>query len=182
MNTNETAGAGDSLGASLIMGASLNERMKAPHFSYHVECFDRDGNLKWEERFANLVTTAGKTDIVDKYLKGSAYTAAWFLGLKGTGTAVIADTLASHASWAEVTPYTGNRPAVTFGTSSAGSNTATAVGFAITVAGPTTVAGAFLASAASGTSGTLYSAGDFTASRAVVSGDTLNVTPTYTIS
>ena len=154
-----------------------NERF-GPFFTYVVECIGADGQLKWTEQYVNTVMTLGKTDIIDKYFKGSAYTAAWFLGLKGTGTAVAADTLASHASWTEVTPYTGNRLGITFGTTSGGSNTATAVSYSITLAGPTTVAGAFVCSVASGTSGTLYSAGDFTLARAVVSGDTLNVTLT----
>jgi hypothetical protein len=96
--------------------------------------------------------------------------------LKGTGTAAVGDTLASHAGWSEVTPYSGNRPAITFGSTSAGSNTATAVSFTIT--GTATVAGAFISSVNTGTSGKLYSAGDFAASRSVASGDTLNVTPT----
>lgn len=150
----------------------------APRFIYHVECVGADGQLKWTEDYVNLVTTAGKTDILDKYFKGSAYTAAWYLGLKGTGTAAVGDTLASHAGWSEVTPYTGNRPQITFGTTSAGSNTASQVSYSITAAGPTTVAGAFVCSATSGTTGTLYSAGDFATSRSVVSGDTLNVTLT----
>ncbi len=149
-----------------------------PFFTYQVECIGADGLVKWVEEYTNLVTTAGKTDIVDKYFKGSAYTAGWFLGLKGAGAAVVGDTLVSHASWAEVTPYTGNRPGITFGTTAAGSNTATAVSYAITLAGPTTVAGAFVCSVNTGTGGTLYSAGDFSASRSVVSGDTLNVTLT----
>ena len=149
-----------------------------PYFTYEVECLGADGQVKWREVYKNLVTTAGKTDIIDKYFKGATYTAAWYLGLKGTGTAVVGDTLASHASWSEVNPYTGNRPQITFGTTSAGSNTATAVSYSITVAGPTTVAGAFVCSATSGTTGTLYSAGDFAVSRSVVLNDTLNVTLT----
>jgi len=149
-----------------------------PYFTYRVECVGEDGQVKWVEEYKNLVTTVGKTDIIDKYFKGSAYTAAWYLGLKGTGTAAVGDTLATHAGWTEVTPYTGNRLAITFGTTSAGSNTATAVSYAITLAGPTTVAGAFVCSVATGTSGTLYSAGDYTVSRSVVSGDTLNTTLT----
>lgn len=160
----------------------VGEVAVSPRFTYAVECFGADGNLKWAETFHNTVTTAGKTDLIDKYFKGSAYTAAWFLGLKGAGTAVVADTLASHASWSEVTPYTGNRPAITFGSTSAGSNTATAVSYSITVAGPTTVAGAFVASANTGTTGTLYSAGDLAASRSVVAGDTLNITLTVSAS
>ena len=149
-----------------------------PYFTYKVECVGADGEIKWTEEYTNLVTTAGKTDIIDKYFKGAGYTAGWFLGLKGAGAAAIGDTLASHAGWAEVTPFTGNRLGITFGTTSGGSNTATAVSYAITLAGPTTVAGAFVCSVASGTAGTLYSAGDYAVSRSVVSGDTLNTTLT----
>lgn len=154
----------------------LNETMQAPRFTYAVECYDRHGKLKWREIIENLVTTEAKNDIIDKYFKGSAYTAAWYLGLKGTGSAAVGDTLASHAGWAEVTPYAGNRPAITFGTTSAGSNTASAISFSINASA--TVAGAFIASVNTGTAGTLYSAGDFAASRSVLSGDTINVTPT----
>jgi hypothetical protein len=150
--------------------------MKAPRFRYDVVCRDANGNIKWVDGFENLVTTAGKTDIIDKYFKGSAYTAAFFCGLKGTGAAAVGDTLVSHAGWAEVNPYTGNRPAITFGTTSSGSNTATAVSFSINAT--QTVAGAFISTVNTGTAGTLYSAGDFAASRSVISGDTLNVTLT----
>jgi hypothetical protein len=174
--------AGVALGAGLVTNPALAENVSGPRFHYHVECVGADGELKWVEDIDNLVTTAGKTDIVDKYFKGSAYTAAWFLGLAGAGTKAVGDTLASHAGWSEVNPYTGNRPAITFGTTAAGSNTATAVSYSITLAGPTTVAGAFVASVATGTSGVLYSAGDFAASRSVVAGDTLNVTVTVSVS
>lgn len=158
----------------------LEVEQATPEFTYLVQCFGADGHLKWEESFHNLVTTAGKTDIVDTYFKGSSYTAAWYLGLKGTGSAAAGDTLASHAGWSEVNPYSGNRPAITFGTTSGGSNTATEMSF--TINDSATVAGAFICSAASGTSGTLYSAGDFASSRAVVNGDTLKVTPTVSVS
>ena len=158
----------------------MNNETKAPYFIYDIECRDSEGNLKWTEQFRNLVTTEGKTDIVDKYFKGSTYTAAFYCGLKGTGSAAAGDTLASHAGWSEVTPYSGNRPAITFGTTSNGSNTATAVSFSCN--GSATVAGAFIATVNTGTSGTLYSAGDFSGSRSVVSGDTLNVTLTVSAS
>jgi hypothetical protein len=161
---------------ALVARACLHETFVAPFFRYDVTCVGSDGAVKWTEGFRNVVTTVGKNDLLDKYFKGSAYTAAWYLGLKGTGTAVVGDTLASHSGWSEVNPYSGNRPAITFGTSSAGSNTATAVSYSIT--GSATVAGAFVASANTGTSGTLYSAGDFSASRSVQDGDTLNVTLT----
>lgn len=156
------------------------ETIQAPFIRYTVRCIGPDGVEKWSETFDNLVTTVGKTDLIDKYFKGSTYTAAFYAGLKGSGSAAVGDTLASHAGWAEITDYSGNRPAITFGTTSGGSNTATAVSFSMT--GSATVAGAFICTAASGTSGTLYSAGDFGASRSVASGDTVSVTPTVNAS
>jgi hypothetical protein len=172
----ERATPGAAFGAGAVMRPALTEEFRAPAFTYAVECIGPDGKLKWREEFKNLVTTAGKNDIIDKYFKGSAYTAAWYLGLKGTGSAAVGDTLASHAGWSEVTPYSGNRPAITFGTTSGGSNTATSVSY--TINATATVAGAFVSSVNTGTAGTLYSAGDFAASRSVASGDTLNVTLT----
>ncbi len=156
------------------------EILKAPAFTFDVVCIDKNGVEKWREIIHNTVMTAGKTDIVDKYFKGSSYTAAWYLGLKGAGSIAAGDTLASHAGYSEVTPYSGNRPAITWGTTSAGSNTATAV--SISINATSTVAGAFIATVNSGSSGTLYSASDFSASRSVASGDTLNVTPTVSVS
>ncbi len=167
----------DAPAAGAIMRPDAAEALTAPYMHYRVECCGPDGAVKWVEEFDNLVTTAGKTDIIDKYVKASAYTASWFLGLKGTGTAAVGDTLASHAGWSEVTPYSGNRPGITWGTTASGSNTATAVTF--TMNATATVAGAFVCNAASGTSGTLYSVGDFAASRSVGSGDTINLTMTF---
>jgi hypothetical protein len=111
------------------------------------------------------------------------------MGLKGTGTANVADTQASHASWLEVglanaPAYTGNRPTPTFSAAAAGAKTtSSAVTFAITSSG--TVAGCFIniggSATKDNTTGTLFSAGDFTAgSKTVTSGDTLSVTYTAT--
>lgn len=161
---------------ALVMASTLAFVTRSPYFRYDFECIGSDGKTKWKETIFNVVTTVGKNDLLDKYFKGAAYTAAWYLGLKGTGSAVAGDTAAAHSGWSEVTPYSGNRPAITFGTTAAGSNTATANSFACT--GSATVAGAFIQSANTGTSGILYSAADFIGSRAVINGDTLNVTVT----
>jgi hypothetical protein len=176
----ETATVTDTAHASAVMNPALGEYLEDLGFSFDVECVAADGTVKWRDTFHNTVTTAGKNDIVDKYFKGSAYTAAWYLGLKGAGSISASDTLASHAGWTESTPYSGNRPAISFGSTSAGSNTASAVSYSIT--GSATVAGAFIASANTGTSGTLFSAGDFAAARTVAASDTLNVTPTVSVS
>lgn len=156
------------------------ERFDAPAIVYKIECFGSDGKLKWAEEVHNTVMTAGKTDIVDKYLKGSAYTAAWFLILAGVGAISATDTLASHSGWAELTPYSGNRPTITWGTTSAGSNTATAV--VVSVNATATVAGAGICTVNTGTSGVLYSVSDFAVARTVASGDTMNITPTIAVS
>ena len=116
--------------------SKMMDALEAPAMTFEIECVGPDGQVKWRETVRNLVMTAGKTDIIDKYLKGSAYTAAWYLILKGAGSIAAGDTLASHGGWTESTPYSGNRPAITWGTTSGGSNTATAVSLP---------AGAFLA-------------------------------------
>ena len=153
---------------------------------FKVECFGPDGEKKWETDFHNLVVNQGLQDLNTKYFKGSAYTAAWYLGLvtgPGSGTTFAAtDTLASKA-WTEDTNYSGNRKAVSFGTATTADpsvidNSASPAVFNIN--NTTTVAGAFLASVASGTSGILFSAGDFTGGdKVVANGDTLNVTYTF---
>ena len=149
---------------------------------FTVTCYDKDGNLKWENKAKNLVVNEGLQDMNTEYFKGSTYTAAWYLGLvtgPGPSTFAAADTLASKA-WTEFTNYSGNRKAVTFGTATTADpsvidNNASQATFNIT--GTATVAGAFLASVDTGTSGVLFSEADFESpgDRAVVSGDTLNV-------
>lgn len=140
------------------------------------------------EHFPNIVTTVGKNDLLDKYLKGSSYTQTIRMGLKGTGTAVAGDTQASHAGWLEqglanAPTYTGNRKDVVMGSAAAGVSTSPTQAFAITSTG--TVFGCFINNGGSATkddtTGVLFSAGDFTGgSRAVVNLDTLNVVYTLT--
>jgi hypothetical protein len=94
----------------------------------------------------------------------------------------LADTMASHAPWAEVTPYSGNRPAFTPGTISSGSVDNSASKAVFTINAGATVYGAFMNDANSGTAGVLLGMGPFAASRGVLSGDTLNVTITCSLS
>lgn len=176
----DTIGAGDGASGALVAAAALAALMPAPSAELTFVCLAPDGTERWRETVHNVVTTVGKTDIVDKYLKGSAYTAAWYLVLAGAGTKAVGDTLASHAGWTELTPYAGNRPAITWGTTSAGSNTCTAV--SISINATATVAGGGICTVNTGTSGTLYNVSDFSASRGVFSGDTLNVTVTISVS
>lgn len=162
---------------------------------YTVVCHDANGNFKWTDTFHNLVVNQGLQDMNSKYFSGSGYTAAWYLGLvtgPGTGTTYSAtDTLASHGAtgsggWTENTNYAGNRKAATFGTAttanpSVDSNSGSPAVFTMN-ANAQTIAGAFLCSVSSGTSGVLFSAGDFTGGdKFVDSGDTLTVTYTFSL-
>lgn len=151
---------------------------------YVVECFDKDGNLKWREEVHNLVVSAGLNDSLDKHFKGSAYTAAWYVGLTaGSPSFAAGDTMASHAGWTEDQNYSeATRPALTLGAVSGGSvdNSASKAGFSINATA--TIGGAFLVTVSTkgGTTGVLYGGAAFAANRSVVSGDTLNVTATLT--
>lgn len=159
----------------------MDTKIKAPGFTYKVICLDKNGNIKWGDTFSNLVTTEGKNKLLSTGFDADTQITTWYLGLKEAGTPVIADTLASHGSWTENTGYTGNRQAIVFGTASAASLAGGELSFAIT--GSATIAGALIASVATGTSGTLYSVGDFSGgSKVVAASDTLKVTPTLSFS
>lgn len=180
----------DVASSSLIAGGSAAESASAKGV-YKIQCHDKDGNLKWEDAAPNLVVNGGLQDMNAKYFTGSAYTAAWYIGIYGAAASnnpAASDTMSSHAGWTEVTDYSqATRPACTFGTPttanpSVATNSASPATFSINAT--TTVGGAFLTSnnTKGGTTGTLYSAADFSSpgDRSVVSGDTLSVT--YTLS
>jgi hypothetical protein len=187
---NEKAHSGDSASAGLIAKTASASAVQGGGV-FHVQCIDKDGNLKWEENAPNLVVNEGLQDMNTKYFKGSTYTAVFFLGLvTGPGasnTYAAANTLAVHAGWPEFTNYSGSRKAVTFGTATTADpsvidNTASPSQFSITGAGGV-VAGAFLCTVSSGTSGVLFSVANFQSpgDRTVASGDTLNVTYTFSL-
>lgn len=155
---------------------------------YTAVCYGADGSVKWTDEITNIVTTVGRNFTLDTAL-GNTAGGAVVMGLKGTGTAVAADTQSSHASWLEVglanaPTYSGNRPTPSFSAASSGSKaTSSAVSFTITGTG--TVAGCFIniggSATKDNTTGTLFSAGDFSSSKSVVNGDTIAVTYTATL-
>jgi hypothetical protein len=186
---NEKASPTDAVSAGLVARTGFSEQSRAGGV-FHVQCLDKDGNLKWETSKHNLVVNEGLQNMNTEYFKGSTYTADFYLGLvtgpaSGT-TFAAADTLASKA-WTEFTDYSGSRKAVTFGTATTAdpsviSNSASPSQFTISGAGGV-VAGAFLCTVSSGTSGVLFSESDFQSpgDRTVVAGDTLNVTYTFSL-
>jgi hypothetical protein len=180
-------GAGLGASATVCRGAGVDGgRALSTH--YWIEARGPDGRLKWVEEFTNLVVNAGLNDSLDKHLKGSSYTAAWYVGITaGTPTFAAADTMSSHAGWTEVTAYTqANRPTLTLGTVASQSvdNSASKATFSINANG-TVIGGAFVVSnnTKGGTTGTLYGGGAFAAgNKTLDNGDTLDVTVTLTAS
>lgn len=180
----------DTVASGLIAGTRSGEDALALG-KFTIQCFDKDGKLKWEDENHNLVVNQGL-----QYMCGTALTSVtqittWYIGLYGAGASnspAAGDTMTSHIGWTEVVPYSNaTRPACTFATAttanpSVATNSASVAAFNINATA--TVGGAFLTSnnTKSGTTGTLFSAADFSSpgDRAVASGDTLNVT--YTLS
>lgn len=157
---------------------------------FTVTCYDKDGHEKWVNIAPNLVVNTGLQSMNTQFFTGSAYTAAWYIGLvngtSATTTFSGGDTLASHAGWTENSQYVGNRKAASFGTATLAdpsniNNSASAASF--TMNASANIAGAFLANVASGTTGLLFSAADFQSpgDRSVVSGDVLNITYSFNL-
>lgn len=187
----EKAKSVDAVASSVATGGVLENAVKGGGV-FHVECWDKDGFLKWEADAPNLVVNVGLQDMNTQYFKGSGYTAAWYIGLYGAASSnnpAAGDSASSHAGWTEVTDYSqATRPAATFGTATLAdpsviSNSASPASFSIN--GTTTVGGAFLISnnTKGGTTGILFSAADFQSpgDRAVVNGDTLTVTYQFSL-
>src|SRR3990172_1524895 len=141
----EMANFGDLVSAAVIRGVAPQEEGMILAGKFDAQCFAPDGSLRWEDEAPNLVTTQGRNDLFDKYLAGSSYTAAFFMGIM-TATSwtapVAGDTMASHANWNESTNYAAaNNPAVTWNAAASGNKASNgAVSFAInnnfTVPGP----------------------------------------------
>ena len=155
----------------------------AGHFV--LECIKEDGTLRWREEIHNIVVDVGLDEILDKFWKGSSYTASFFVGLTdGTPTVAAGDTMSSHAGWVEVTIYSESvRQTLTLGTVASQSvdNSASKASFSINATG--TVGGAFITTnnTKGGTTGILISVAVFAeGDRAVLNNDVVNVQYTST--
>jgi hypothetical protein len=147
---------------------------------WDVECY-RGGRLQWAAHVPhNLVPTEGLNYAISNLLKGSSYTAAFYIGLVDSSPTVAAsDTMSSHGGWTEITDYTETyRQALTLGSVAGGSahNHAASGTFGINAAA--TIGGAFVCTddAVGSANGTIYAVGAFASGNQTVgSGDTLRV-------
>ena len=192
---NEKSNFGDNCQAALIKTADFAETVGVEG-KYVAKCYDKDGNLKWEDTIENLVVAVGKELMLDTLLSGSGYSATVRMGLvsgASSPTYSAADTQGTHSGWLEsglanAPTYSGNRPTITFSSATSSgstpSNVTTKAGSAavsFTFTGSGTVAGCFIningSATIDNTTGTLYSAGSFTGgNKTVASTDVLNVT------
>jgi hypothetical protein len=192
----EQQGFGDSAIATLNTNA-ISAEDTGVHGHYHVVCRDKDGNIKWEEEFPNLVVAVGKQLLLDTLLRtsGTYTTVGPFLGLtNATLTPAATDTMTTLVGGGkEFTNYTVSGSAVrgtavfaaatSTGTTPTNvtTSTASAITYTITGAGGT-VYGCFLVtgtgavSTQSSTAGTLYSEGNFSTAKVTTVGDTVAVT------
>jgi hypothetical protein len=154
-----------------------------PHGFFDVELW-RDGELIFEERVPNGVTTVGINDNFDVAFRNQTQHASWYIGLidnSGYSDVNAADTHASHSGWVEFTNYTGtNRIAWVPSAAASGSITnGSTSDFAISGSG--TLKGIYITNdqAHATTSGILWATALFSANVTVAASDTLKIT--YTI-
>jgi hypothetical protein len=176
----------DSADASVIRGAGVNESAHAEG-RYFAQCFDKDGNLKWEDFIENTVMTEGKNVMLDAALAGSSYTVVGpYMGLISSVSysAIVAGDTAAQINgtngWKEAGSstnfplYTTPRKTCAWSAASAGAKAlSAALSFPIITTGGT-IKGAFIifgtgaTSVIAATTGVLYSAGLFSGGDKVV--------------
>lgn len=189
---NENAVAVDVVGCTVDKNSGVSESSVGKGV-YKVQCIGADGQIKWEEEMSNLTTNVGRQNMNAVYFSSSSATATWYLGLVDGASAPTyanGDTALTHTGWTENTGYSNaTRVTCTFGTATTASPsviTNSASPAAFTMNATSTIAGAFLISNSTkgGTTGTLFSEASFSSpgNRSVVSGDTLNVTYTFSLS
>lgn len=156
-----------------------------PKGFFTVDCFDKDGQLKWSQAFPNGIVDVGINYLLDAGFNGGTQVSTWYMGLidnAAFSALANADTMASHAGWAESAAYDeAARPEWTAGAAGSRAVTnGTTVDFSMSATA--TIKGIFITTVAtkSGTTGTLWSTAAFSSNASVTDGDTLKVT--YTVS
>jgi hypothetical protein len=155
---------------------------------FHVECHDKDGNLKWVEDAHNIVTNEGLDAILDIMFHGSTQITTWYCLLFETDTTPAAGTTYATPVFTECEAYDeATRPEYEEAAASSQSTTNSANKAEFTMNASKTLYGAAIVGggthgntkgdAAGG--GTLFCAAKFGSSRSVVDDDVVQLT--YTI-
>ena len=154
--------------------------------SYVVECFDKDGKLKWTVQGKNGIVNGGKNKLLDDMFGGGSPSSPWFIGLIQDGGFTIladSDTIASHAGWTEFTGYDEATRVEWVDDAAANEQKTNTTKANFTINTADTLKGIFIVdnNVKSGVTGTLWATALFdSGDLAVVSADVIKVT--YTIS
>lgn len=150
---------------------------------FTAQLFNPDGSKAWEApiHFNNAPTNVGLNALLSAFFAGGTQVPTWYIGLvdnAGFSTFAAADTMASHAGWAENTGYSqSTRPAWAPGAVS-GQQIASSTATQFTASGSMTIKGAFITSdnTKGGTAGTLWATGAFASLQVIsLSGQILEV-------
>lgn len=183
----------DVFSAKLGACPTVNDEMRAIGL-FHATFRDCDGKVYHEEEFPNLITTIGKNFQLDTTLAGSSYTVVGpYMGLISStsfSTTAIGDTMASHAGWLEAgttnAPTYSARIICAWSAASGGAKSLSSA-LVFTFTGTGTVQGGFIVTGSGAvvtnlsTAGTLYSAGALGTAQPVISGNTLSMSYTTTL-
>lgn len=152
---------------------------------WEIECFDKNGNKKWLEKTHNRVVNEGLTHILDVVFHVQTPVSSWYVAPFYDNDVVAATSTYTTHTFSEFAEYSQtSRPAWVEAASSGQSITNSANKATFSISGASTLYGAVLVSGATksdvASGNTLMCGVQFSSSRAVESGDTLQVT--YTIS
>ena len=144
----------------------------------------RQDSLIAQIKIDNLIVNTGKNSILDTMFNAATQTAAasWFAGLinaSGFTTIVAADTIASHAGWAELTAGYSQATRPLWGQGAASGQAITnAAPIVFSMTATNTVQGLFIATVSTkgSSSGLLWAAASFPTALPVVNGDELRCT------
>ena len=171
----------DSLAPRQVDGVADTFRPKGKFHIQHI----RDGKVINEFDVPNGIVDVGLNHILETEFHSGTQVTTWYIGLvdnAGFSAFANADTMSSHAGWAESPAYTeANR--VTWSAGAAATRQITnAATCDFSINATVTIKGLFITSnnTKGGTTGTLWSTAAFGSTVALNNGDTLKVT--YTLS
>ena len=153
---------------------------------FHVVIRDKDGKVKHEEDFHNLVTEVGMDHMLDVVLRNQTQIATWYVALFENNYSPVDTATASDigTNITECTSYTeGVRQTYVPAGAASKSITNSASRATFSINATKTLYGMMLvdSSTKGANTGTLFSVGQFSSSASVTSGDTIEVTYTLTL-
>ena len=154
---------------------------------FTAECYDKNGNLKWTDKFHNLVTNEGLDGLLDIMFHASTQITTWYCTLVESDTNAAAGMTYAVPTYTESTAYDeATRPEYEEAASSSQSITNSANKATFTISGTKTMYGASIVGGGTSATtkgntdggGTLFCYAKFSSSKSVVDDDVINLTYT----